>query len=278
MTLPRFRKGLASYLLRLWVSTDSTEVDKSPTIRGREESSGATDLVYAEVDAPLYCAKGGSVYRAKRVEMFEEFLAQSGSSSLPNWLKGVTAGAGGSPVADFKDSADGGQFELSTDNTSEAQIAGLYGEDKLFVDITRNPIFEARVSIAPAGATFTADERVVIGLASARNATLDSIAVHAWFRVEGASNVLLVEGDDGTTDTDDQSAVVSFTKGSFHTYRIDASDLSAVAFYVDGALVGTVSIPLATGNLQPIIEHQRDAGTEENTILIDYVDISCDRV
>ena len=50
--------------------------------------------------------------------------------------------------------------------------------------------------------------------------------------------------------------------------------LSAVKFYVDGVEVATtidVSALLSDDGLQPYIEMQRDAGTEVETLDIDYV-------
>ena len=51
-------------------------------------------------------------------------------------------------------------------------------------------------------------QSLTIGLASAFNATLDSVATNLWFRYI-ASLVPVIEGDDGTTDTDDQATGVT---------------------------------------------------------------------
>jgi hypothetical protein len=129
------------------------------------------------------------------------------------------------------------------------------------------------------GATFSADQRAVIGLSSARNATLDSVANNAWFRVEGANLNLLFETDDGTTDTDDQDTTVDLVDDTFITTRIDLTDLSAVKFLVnaeDGngfVVKGTASVPAMTGGLQFFMEMQKDAGAETEAFVIDYVKI-----
>ena len=60
-----------------------------------------------------------------------------------------------------------------------------------------------------------------------------------------------IEGDDGTTDTDDTDSTIDWAENTFATFRIDATNLSAVKFYVDDVLVPTtISIPLCTSTQQ----------------------------
>ena len=100
--------------------------------------------------------------------------------------------------------------------------------------------------------------------------------LEAWFRVEGANLNILKETDDGTTDTDDTDTTIDIVDNTWTRLRIDMTTLAAVAFSVDGVAAGgaAMSIPLASGNLQPFIEQQKDAGAEVETLDIDYVLIS----
>ncbi len=211
----------------------------------------------------------------------EDFLNVAGQTLPLPWLLQDTSSAG-TPVTDYVDDEVNGRYELTSDSQAEAQALGLNFNDVLLLDPALGPILEAGVIWTPAGAAGTAETRFVVGLASARNATLDSIAEHAWFRVEGASMALLVEGDDGTTDTNDQATAVTVVKDSLLRLQIDMTDLSAVAFKAkvgSGAWVscGTVDISDASGLMQPFIEYQKDSGATVNTLTVDYVKVLSDR-
>mgnify|MGYP003627687080 CR=1 FL=1 len=219
-----------------------------------------------------------------KVQIFSDFL---GSGALP---LDSASGAGsdfvnhdtsssGSPVLLHQASADG-VYRMKFASTSEAEYLSTYLGDECCIPPTKNPVFEARVAIT---GTFSPDDRVVIGLASARNNSLDAIADHIWFRMEAANNNILVEGDDnGTTDNDDNDTSVDWTSGTFHKYKIDASDLSDVKFYVDGTQCVLpekmdVSGMVVGDLLQPYIAMQKDSGTVEHSVDIDYISVLWDR-
>jgi hypothetical protein len=211
-----------------------------------------------------------------RTEIYEDFLLQE-TASLPQPWGTQNTSAAGSPTLSYIDSAANGVFHLAHDGTNEAQTLTLHFNDQLVIDSTKGPIFEARLKVNFAGATFSADQRVVFGLASARNATLDSIVNNAWFRIEGANLNILVESDDGTTDTDDTDTGVDIVDNTYIKVRIDMRDLSQIRFFVDDVLAGTLAASAMTGILQPFIEIQRDAGTEQEQVHIDYISVSVGR-
>ena len=185
-------------------------------------------------------------------------------------------------TGDFLADTAAGVYRFLTDATSEAQAGQVTFGDQLLIDPTKNPVLEAWVRLAPAGAALTADERVVIGLCSAHtNAedSLDAVVNHAWFRIEGASLAILVEADDGTTDTDDQDSTIVLVKSAWTHLKIDMTDLAAIVFEVDGVAQGgaAVSAPLLATPLQFIACIQRDAGTEANSLDIDWLVTYADR-
>ncbi len=214
-----------------------------------------------------------------RVRIVEDFLLDAGGTLPPPWGKNVeTANITGDYGADSAN----GEYIILTDSTSEAQSGQLFFSDQLVVDITKNPVLEVRLKIAPAGTEFTADERLVVGLCPAHTnaeTALDNIDHSVWFKLEGADLKIYVEADDASTDTDDQDSTIVYVKNTYLTLRIDLSTLTAIGFYVDGVEQGGAAVTAAslTGNVQPIICHQRDAGAEVNTITIDYVSIEYDR-
>tara|TARA_R100000005_G_C4969273_1_gene182843 strand:+ start:70 stop:819 length:750 start_codon:yes stop_codon:yes gene_type:complete len=218
-----------------------------------------------------------------KVQIFSDFI---GNGALP--LAGATGSgaslfvnhdtsSSGAPTFDHLALADG-VYRMKFSNTDEDQELALYLGDDCCIPPTKNPIFEARCKIT---GTLSADDRIVIGLASARNATLDNIVDHVWFRIEGSVNIL-AEGDDGTTDNDDNDTGVDFTSGTFHTFKIDMSDLADVKYFVDGSqcvLPEKIDVSqMAAGDLlQPYIEIQKDAGTVEHSIDVDYISVLWDR-
>ena len=225
---------------------------------------------------PLRAVAGMS--RSEAFEVVEDFLADAGATLPKPWDKQDTSAAG-TPTLDYVADVVNGQYKLAHDATDELQALTLYWADQLMIDPTKSPIVEFRLKIDFAAATFTADQVVVFGLASARNATLDSIVSNAWFRIEGANLNILVEADDGTTDTDDQDSTIDIVDNTFTVFRIDLSNLSAIGFFVNGVAQGgaAVSAPLLTGLLQPFVEIQKGAGVDTDAVLIDYVQVIAGR-
>lgn len=205
----------------------------------------------------------------------EDFL-QASSGTLPAPWGTQDTSAAGSPTLDYSDDAAGGQYVLKLAADNEVEAITLYFADQLVFDITKGLIFQARIKIDPdvtgAGGDLAAGDIIVCGLASARNATLDNIATHAWFRFEGANHNILVESDDGTTDDDDNDTGVDWVDATFVDLAIDCTNLSAIGFYVDGVRVAQTSAAAATGNVQPFIEVTKAAAANlDHRVTIDYI-------
>lgn len=192
------------------------------------------------------------------------------------WSK-VIVGAAPPTVAKVADGLNG-VVALALTATDESQIAVLHWLDQESLSLERGLIFEARVAISVLPTTGTATSQVVFGLAGAHNAVLDSVDCNAWFRVESAANtVLLWETDDNAVDRDDNVAGITLVAGTYRIFRIDATNIAAVKFYVDGVLVGTGSMAGLTGtvgNVQPYFNVSKvlaTVATGVGTMLIDYV-------
>jgi hypothetical protein len=216
-----------------------------------------------------------------KVQIFSDFL---GSFTLPLDTAGGygfvnhDTSSGGAPTFAHLSEADG-VYRMAFASTSEAEYLATYLGDEVCIPPTKNAIFEARIKIT---GTFSADDRVVIGLASARNNSLDAIADHVWFRMEGANNNILVEGDDGATDNNDNDTGVDWVSGTYAVYKIDMSDLTDVRFFVDGNRCAIpekidVSAMVAGDLLQPYIEMQKDSGTVTHSVDTDYISVLWDR-
>lgn len=179
------------------------------------------------------------------------------------------------------DDAVNGIIQLTLDTDDIAQIAALHFGDNLCLSMAQGLVFEARLAFHVLPTTGTETVQAVFGLAGAHNATLDSIATNAWFRVESsAQTALLWETDNGDTDDDDNDASTVLVADTYHIYRIDCTDTSAVKFYVDDVLVGTsdmsTTLSAAEAKVQPyfnVSKAKSVANTGIGTMYIDYVKV-----
>lgn len=173
---------------------------------------------------------------------------------------------------------DGGAADLAFDSQSEAQTVVLYNNDVLIYDVRqiKSVWWILKVTAFSAVSTLTA------GVASAYNATPDSVATNAWFRMQGSvsTTALLVETDDAVTDNDDKAT--GATLGT--TYKkllIDFTNgISDVRFFVDGARVGMGNGAAANDgrfdmsgltaglNVQPYISLQKASGATVDAVRV----------
>ncbi len=212
-------------------------------------------------------------------EYFDDFFGDVGQALNRPWVYTET-GTSTNPTGDFVSAVGDGVFRLLHSADSEAQTMRVDWGDTLLVNMSKKPRIEVRAKIDFAGANFSADQRAVIGFASAYNATLDNIATNVWFRIEAANLNLLIESDDGTLDDDDNDTTLDLVDNTWTTFEIDCSDLDNVAFMVNGVPVAQrLDMGALTANtwVQPIIALQRDAGTEAEKLDIDYVHITWER-
>lgn len=165
---------------------------------------------------------------------------------------------------------------LTLEATSEVQNVCLHFNDALDFDIDDLESIEFRVKIG--ASTFTSGSILVFGVGTARNDTADSVTANAWFRMEGASSTTLVycESDDGTTDLDDKST--GKTLGTtYKRFLIDfTGGKSNVRFYIDGERVcpsTTFDMSAHTTGLQPLVQLQKSASTNVDSVVIDYVEV-----
>ncbi len=175
----------------------------------------------------------------------------------------------GSPLIQRVANAAWGEGIAQLSATNEVNDVFYTTGDQLQIPAIAGFHFWARVKVG----TVTTAQSVVIGMGSAFNATLDSVVSNLWFKL-AASLAVVIEGDDGTTDTDDQasSPATTLTADTYYTFHIDATNLSAVRFFIDDVAIGTVSVPLLSAStpLQPIIGISKASGTGTVSLTVDY--------
>jgi hypothetical protein len=212
------------------------------------------------------------------IHFYEDFLGQSyvavpaaGSAvdGCPFVKKIVGAGP---PTLAGVANAIGGQVACTLTATSEKEDCVLYWGDNLALDCTKGLIFECRslLSVLPSASGVQA----VWGVASAWIDGPQNNTCYMEFSAQ-ASGAVLVTAFDGVTTTSVASGVTVGTT-DWHIYRIDASRLTDVAFYIDGNRVNadnSISFA-ATGTLavlQPYLAAYKASGTGVATLTIDYV-------
>jgi hypothetical protein len=165
---------------------------------------------------------------------------------------------------------------LTLNNDNAEVIVALHFNDSLDFDIDDIQRVVMRVKIG--AATFTSGSILCFGVGSARNDTANSVAAHAWFRMEGANSTTLVyaETDDGTRDVDDISTGVTLGT-TYKDFVIDfTGGKSNVKFYIDGVRVcasQTFDMSAYSSGLQPIIQIQKAANTNADSVVVDYIEI-----
>jgi hypothetical protein len=159
--------------------------------------------------------------------------------------------------------------------TEEVENITLAHGDALSFDIDDIQRIEMRVRL---GAALTTGTELCFGLGSARNATSDSVAANAWFKMVGATSTtaVFVETDDAVRDIDD--IATGTTLGTtFKRFVIDfTGGKSDVKFYIDGQRVAasqTFNMSSYTAGLQPYIQLQKASNTNVDAVTIDYVKV-----
>lgn len=201
-------------------------------------------------------------------------IADTSSAGTPTYTRldhGETAGVFRPGVA-----------QLAFDSQNEAQNVCLSFGDKLAFDITTLRGFECGLRfVAATGSVKDANTTLAFGVTGDRNDTIDTIAYAALFRLASgsASNVMVVESDDGTNNNDDVATGFTLTDTVWGKFKIDFSKLTDVKFYAGlstGAMrrVGqatTFDMSNYAAGLQPFFQIQKGADTTTDLVQIDYV-------
>lgn len=208
--------------------------------------------------------------------VFEDDFVGDSLSTL--WNTTETSG-NGTMVIGIASPTSCGAATVGFDNTSEIQNGCVDFGDKLCFDIDDLISVEFRIKIAPESSALDAATSLAFGLQSARNDNPDSTANNAQFRCLGADAVV-VETDDGTTDTDDVATGKSLTTSYKKCVISFAAGKSDVRFYIDGERVAagtTFDMSAATGSLQLFVQLQKTADTNTDAVVVDLVRVESRR-
>ena len=201
------------------------------------------------------------------------------TSADANGWKVEDTSSSGTPTYLCLDGESTGSAQLKLASTSEAETVALSHGDVLGFDIDSIQTVTYRAKVQGVDAVTT----VLLGIAGDHNATIDSIAQNAWFKIEGSASTsaVVVETDDGTTDNDDvatgetlanayKEMVIDFTHGK-----------SDVRFYIDNGsgqlkrVASTTTFDMSgySGCLQPYMRVAKASGTGVPSVEVDLVEV-----
>lgn len=195
-------------------------------------------------------------------------------ATVPTGLTPRITRTAGSPLIAPTDDVLAGNVVLQLEATNEAQVVALDWDDQLTIDPTKPCLVQFRAQISGVAA----NTRFIFGLASAYNATFDSIVSNAWFRIEGNSLVVYTETDDGTTDNDDKAHGATLVAATDYTFTVDLTrGTSDIRFFVDDDGGGGVGRSLSAAALttstllQPFVALQKASGTGTQSITLKWI-------
>lgn len=211
--------------------------------------------------------------------LFENFTDFEASTLILPWAARTATTAGTPTFSQVANSANG-QFQALLAANNEAETAGFDWADvrmiqkpdagSVNVNPISTPVFQAYVQIPTA---LAANQTLVIGLATAFNATLTSIAKYMWFRFSANNNVLIESKDGTTTSTGNSPAEGTITVDTnFHLYTLDFTFADACKFWLDDNLLGTLNVLglAATDRFQPVMYLQKSTGTTTPAVNVDW--------
>ena len=202
-------------------------------------------------------------------EMFNRAQAFTTTPGQNGWTIADTSSSGTPTYLCITE--DGGAAKLTLAATSEAENVCLYTNDVLPYDL-RNL---QRVDFIAQVAGIDAATVCVFGVGSARADDEDTVAINAWFKLEGATSTsaLVVESDDATNDNNDVATGTTLAS-VYKKCSIDFSQgLSDVRFFVDGERVAAsttfdMSDASAGANVQLMAQLSKASGTGTPSLTI----------
>lgn len=206
--------------------------------------------------------------------------AQVKASGLPGWTKKITGAA--PPTTALVADQHGGIFALSLTSASQKQEAGIYFNDEHPLNLDKGPIIEIRAAVST---TPTSQTELYFGLANdyVEGPIAEADAgptVHAFFCFDG-SLACTIHTDDTSNDNNATSTGVTVTEGTYYIFRIDATTITDVHFYINGAKVaGATTFDMSTNSnvmVQPFLMAHKETEVGVGVLRIDYVKFWCGR-
>lgn len=167
----------------------------------------------------------------------------------------------------------GGGMRFVLDATSEAQMISALSHKAVALD--SDWIFLAEVVIDAAAGNAT---DISIGVADGSHATdFQSVATLCTIHVDGASQDILVQSDDGTTDVAPIDSNLNWVASTPFALAIDGRDPADIKVYVNGiretATGTTLALAAAASGLKACVHIEKTTGTNTADVTVANVKI-----
>jgi hypothetical protein len=213
------------------------------------------------------------------IRFYDDFIGQkvvSATADASGWVKNETKTSGSPSVATVTGESTGA-IALTCDSTNEVQAEVLYSGDVLSLNGANLQTVSFNAKVATVGTNST----VILGVASAHNATPTSISHYAWFKLVGGNTLTVgINGNDGV------STGITLTSGTYVGLKIDFTHgLSDVRFYAENStgqltrVAGTTTFDISayTGSFQPYMKSGKASSTDTPVLTVDVIDITYKR-
>lgn len=162
----------------------------------------------------------------------------------------------------------GGGLRFTIDATSEAQKIDALSHKAVALD--SDWIFLAEVVIDAAAGSAT---DISIGVADGTHATdFQSVATLCTIHIDGGSQNILVQSDDGTTDVAPVDSTIDWTAAVPFALAIDGRDPTDIKLYINGiretATSTTLALAAAANGLKACVHIEKTSSTDAATVTV----------
>jgi hypothetical protein len=162
----------------------------------------------------------------------------------------------------------GGGMRFSIDATNEAQKIDALSHKAVALD--SDWIFFSEVVIDAAAGSAT---DISIGVADGTNATdFQSVSTLCTIHVDGGSQNILVQSDDGTTDVAPVDSTIDWVAATPFSLVIDGRDTADIKLYINGiretATSTTLALAAAANGLKACVHIEKTATTDAATVTV----------
>lgn len=162
----------------------------------------------------------------------------------------------------------GGGIRFVLDATNEAQKIDALSHKAVALD--SDWIFLSEVTIDAAAGSAT---DIAIGVADGTNATdFQSVATFCTIHVDGASQNILVQSDDGTTDVAPIDSTIDWAAATPFALAIDGRDTTDIKVYINGiresAAATTLALAAAANGLKACVHIEKTSSTNTADVTV----------
>lgn len=162
----------------------------------------------------------------------------------------------------------GGGLRFTIDATNEAQKIDALSHKAVALD--SDWIFMAEVVIDAAAGSVT---DISIGVADGTHATdFQSVATLCTIHIDGGSQNILVQSDDGTTDVAPVDSTIDWTAAVPFALVIDGRDPTDIKLYINGiretATSTTLALAAAASGLKACVHIEKTTATDAATVTV----------